>query len=707
MNKKKQYFMNYVQSGGVSPRLPSAYQEVEYIASNGASGSEAQGNQWIDTGYIPNQNTGVEYKFSYQAISTYGRRIMGILENAGTFEPGHFRTLSGSTFIAQRGGNAYSTSSISGVVDKVYTITSFKGNDNIIVDGQTITSLVWTTQTLTQPLYLFALNENGSAEYKAKATIYYVKIYENNTLVRDLVPCYRKSDGEIGLYDLVNDVFYTNQGSGSFTCGVSIIYDDTYQQVEYVGTARAGYCDMGIIPDSTTEAEYMINYDEFGTYGGHILSDSGQYFFPYYRTLNGGRWITVRNENGTEWQLTTSTNTIYTIRAFPNNYWYRNGTQIGSETMGSITSTSTLYLFNYHNSYQGYSFNGKMYFCRIWHNGALARDLVPVYRIADNEIGLLDIVNDVFYTNEGTGSFTKGGPIGYFPTSAVSFATDSWETIQAEAERISNYYEYYGRIPDNTPYGIYNPEGNDTDNIRTITLSTNETIQIAIIGMCHDTLTTAYSGGGTKAGITWQMVNCLQTTQKMNSTATNVGGYASSIPKSLMPTYLSQLPNDLQTIIKEVQKQTSAGGQSSTINTTTEKLFLLSCVECMGTTYRDTNTNYAYDGEGTQYEFYAKAPLITDTGGQTWTALFGTTGTCKSRSATYITSLGQSFNVPANYYYNYRNAKPAYYGQTSAGQWWYRSPCRNSGRFVFMGDRGDNADYPANYAFNIAYAGCI
>ena len=46
---------------------------------------------------------------------------------------------------------------------------------------------------------------------------YYVKIYENDTLVRDLVPCYRKSDAEIWMYDLVNDQFYTNSWTGTFT----------------------------------------------------------------------------------------------------------------------------------------------------------------------------------------------------------------------------------------------------------------------------------------------------------------------------------------------------------------------------------------------------------------------------------------------------------------------------------------------------------
>jgi hypothetical protein len=36
--------------------------------------------------------------------------------------------------------------------------------------------------------------------------------------VRDFIPA-RMSSGTVGLYDLVNDVFYTNNGSGVFMPG--------------------------------------------------------------------------------------------------------------------------------------------------------------------------------------------------------------------------------------------------------------------------------------------------------------------------------------------------------------------------------------------------------------------------------------------------------------------------------------------------------
>ena len=38
----------------------------------------------------------------------------------------------------------------------------------------------------------------------------------NGTLVRDLVPCYRKSDGVVGMYDIVNKKFYTNSFQGTY-----------------------------------------------------------------------------------------------------------------------------------------------------------------------------------------------------------------------------------------------------------------------------------------------------------------------------------------------------------------------------------------------------------------------------------------------------------------------------------------------------------
>lgn len=119
-----------------------------------------------------------------------------------------------------------------------------------------------------------------------------------------------------------------------------------------------------------------------------------------------------------------------------------------------------------------------------------------------------------------------------------------------------------------------------------------------IIGFDHDTLTTA-DGSRTKAGITFQLVDCLKTTYSMNGSNTNVNGWrGSTMRTSTMATLLNQLSSDLKSVLKFVNKVTSVGNSSSDLETTSDKLFLLSEIEVFGA------TQYSYAGEGKQYEYY-------------------------------------------------------------------------------------------------------
>ena len=76
--------------------------------------------------------------------------------------------------------------------------------------------------TATQNLYLFAMNNIGTVAAYASIKLYMFQIINNNEIVRNLVPCYRKLDGVIGMYDLVNDKFYTNLGTGTFLKGKDV-----------------------------------------------------------------------------------------------------------------------------------------------------------------------------------------------------------------------------------------------------------------------------------------------------------------------------------------------------------------------------------------------------------------------------------------------------------------------------------------------------
>ena len=105
------------------------------------------------------------------------------------------------------------------------TVLSFSDGNNhsielsqswIYQDGVLKQSVSSATFTSPVNMTLFALNDNWTINSQSSYKLYSCKIYDNNTLVRDFVPCYRKSDNVIWMYDLVNNQFYTNSWSWTF-----------------------------------------------------------------------------------------------------------------------------------------------------------------------------------------------------------------------------------------------------------------------------------------------------------------------------------------------------------------------------------------------------------------------------------------------------------------------------------------------------------
>ena len=63
---------------------------------------------------------------------------------------------------------------------------------------------------------LGAVNRSGVVSEKFVGRMYYCKVWENGTLIRDFIPILRDS-GDVGMYDLVQHKFYGNAGTGAFT----------------------------------------------------------------------------------------------------------------------------------------------------------------------------------------------------------------------------------------------------------------------------------------------------------------------------------------------------------------------------------------------------------------------------------------------------------------------------------------------------------
>lgn len=224
---KKRYLMSLVQSGGVSPRLPSAYQEVEYI--------ESSGTQYINTLVNAGTNITAQIKFTssidglfflyrgdrnYQANSGQWRLFVANVGAQGDFVVWDLNTanINGTGRCSAKTSNLGTPFEIE--IGNMY-IKDLKTNQ--YHNNEWSNNYNPTTQasfTSNVPIYLFCGTPLGWSGSYGKC--YYLKMYDNGTLIRHFIPCYRIADGEIGLYDLVNDVFYTNQGSGAFTKGGNI-----------------------------------------------------------------------------------------------------------------------------------------------------------------------------------------------------------------------------------------------------------------------------------------------------------------------------------------------------------------------------------------------------------------------------------------------------------------------------------------------------
>lgn len=162
-----------------------------------------------------------------------------------------------------------------------------------------------------------------------------------------------------------------------------------------------------------------------------------------------------------------------------------------------------------------------------------------------------------------------------YPYEAI-FADNTWAQIIAACQR--------GTVPETWVVG----------NQKTMTIGGTD-YTFDIIGKYHDD----YADGSGKAPLTLQMHDCYATTYNMNSSNTNSGGWKGSAMRTThLPAILALMPTEVRSGIREVSKKTSVGGASSTIETVSDKLFLLAEFEVFG------YVGYSTSGEGTQYDYY-------------------------------------------------------------------------------------------------------
>ena len=195
--------------------LPAGYTAVDYIvAPNGA---------YIDTGYEPNQNTHVVMDVTVQGALEYwfgawtnnwDNGVYALGNDNGEVYCGYGSGRPSCGGIKGPDGSGLPTGRVTVALEKgvVYT-------NDVVWSNAHSTNLEF---TVNYNLYLFAQNRKGTAkpgDGQGDIICHGCTISEGLVVKRDFVPCYRTSDGKIGLYDLAEasgEAFYANAGKGEF-----------------------------------------------------------------------------------------------------------------------------------------------------------------------------------------------------------------------------------------------------------------------------------------------------------------------------------------------------------------------------------------------------------------------------------------------------------------------------------------------------------
>lgn len=184
-------------------RLPAGYTELAYIQSSGT--------QYVDTGVMANNNTRVVLDAAFPVappitVGMFGGRTSATSKN--------YAMLRTSSAFRSDYNNVYTqTWAVTPTARRIFD----KNKETTTIDG---VSQSYTNETFQcdYTLYLFGINNAGSTSFLSSLRLYSCRIYDNNTLVRNYVPC-TNTVGEVGLYDLVSASFFGNAGTGTFIAG--------------------------------------------------------------------------------------------------------------------------------------------------------------------------------------------------------------------------------------------------------------------------------------------------------------------------------------------------------------------------------------------------------------------------------------------------------------------------------------------------------
>lgn len=182
--------------------LPASYERLEYIENTSIA--------YIATGFTPDINSSFLYTFAYRLFDNndcFG--VGGVFNGWGLHTHLNINEIIGYTFNGDLGvhfNNDYRKHSF-GLI----------GNQ-VIYDDKAISTFTRSNPDKTYPLLLFCPHLSSPGKFQ-RQLVYGLKLWDGDTLVHDFIPVRCRSDGVIGMYDLVGRMFYTSPNGCAFTGG--------------------------------------------------------------------------------------------------------------------------------------------------------------------------------------------------------------------------------------------------------------------------------------------------------------------------------------------------------------------------------------------------------------------------------------------------------------------------------------------------------
>lgn len=194
----------------------SEYTELEYISST--SGGNQYINLRIQLYKTLNTDYDIAMKFNIASGNANQAAIFACQDSDNDPWPGTFVRVNSSSgkAIGRYIGGTAKDNTLGNLGADIELPVQTSPNKNVTSLNNNNT----THQYGTSLFCAFVGGTNTPARY-CNAKLYYFKLFVGGTLVRDLIPC-KNSNNVVGMYDVVNNVFYTSPNGNAFVAGPAV-----------------------------------------------------------------------------------------------------------------------------------------------------------------------------------------------------------------------------------------------------------------------------------------------------------------------------------------------------------------------------------------------------------------------------------------------------------------------------------------------------